>query len=77
MLSLLIAAAIAATVAGPAAVVAPKAPARVCHKIAYLGSRLNSTTICKTKQEWNELQADHDHMVREQQQLNRSMNDNN
>lgn len=75
MLSLLIAAAVAATPA--AAADAAKAPAKVCHKIAYLGSRLNSATICKTKQEWNDLQADHDHMLRQQQQLDRALNDNN
>lgn len=77
MLSLLIAAAVAAAPAPAPTADTTRAPARVCHKIAYLGSRLNAATICKTRQEWNDLQADHDHMLRQQQQLDRALNDNN
>jgi hypothetical protein len=50
--------------------------ARVCHKITYTGSRLGATSICKTRREWDELQWEHDHMLREQQQLDRAWDNN-
>jgi hypothetical protein len=75
MIALIVAAAVAAT---PAAAAAPgkSADQKICHKISYLGSRLNSTSICKTKAEWNELQFEHDRMLRQQQQLDRALNNN-
>jgi hypothetical protein len=49
---------------------------KVCKKITYTGSRLGAVSVCKTRQEWNELQWQHDHLLREQQQLDRALNDN-
>lgn len=68
MISLLIAAAVAAQ-AAPAAGPDTEAKARldgsrkICHTIRYLGSRLNVAKICKTKAEWDEAQADHERGV--------------
>jgi hypothetical protein len=55
---------------------APAAPVEngntmVCRKETYTGSRLGATRVCKTKAEWNEIQAEHDRLLR-QQQSNRS-----
>ncbi len=74
MITLILAAALAAT---PASADAPnKGSARVCHKISYLGSRLNSQTICKSKAEWDQIQWEHDHEVMEAQAKNRTMKSN-
>lgn len=70
--------AMAATIgAQPASVPAARGDEqKVCHKVTYTGSRLGATSICKTKKEWDELQWEHDHLLREQQQLDRALNNN-
>jgi hypothetical protein len=80
MLSLLIAAAAASVAtASPAQPATPVTKAsvggsdQVCHTIKYLGSRLNSAKICKTKAEWNEIQAEHDRLVRQEQTRDRAL----
>jgi hypothetical protein len=76
MISLLIAAALAGAPTAPAVAPAQASDRMICHKISYLGSRLNSTRICKTKQEWDQIQWEHDHEVRDAQEKNRTMKSN-
>ena len=45
----------------------------VCRKMTYTGSRLGATKVCKTRQEWNEIQAEHDRLLRQQQSADRSL----
>jgi hypothetical protein len=66
MISLILAAALATA--------APVADQKICHRITYLGSRLNSQKICKTKREWDQIQWEHDHAVRDAQMKNRALN---
>jgi hypothetical protein len=73
--------AMAATLAAAAPAPAASAQAapgseRVCKKITYTGSRLGAVSVCKTKHEWDEIQWQHDHLLRDQQQLDRALNDN-
>ena len=65
MISLILAAALATA--------APVADQKICHRITYLGSRLNSQKICKTKREWDQIQWEHDKEVRDGQQKNRTL----
>lgn len=80
MISLVFAVVLAAGTTGAAPPSAPAAAAsekagerRVCHKISYLGSRLNSQTICKSKREWDQIQWEHDKEVRDGQEKNRTL----
>lgn len=73
MISLIFAAAVAVSPAAPAVAAGDR---RVCHKISYLGSRLNSQTICKSKREWDQIQWEHDKEVRDGQQKNRTLENN-
>jgi hypothetical protein len=45
----------------------------VCRNMTYTGSRLGATKVCRTKQEWNEIQAEHDRLLRQQQSADRSL----
>jgi hypothetical protein len=74
---LVIAAMAAMLGAGPPATAAPAdAGKKICHKITYTGSRLGAVSVCKTRREWDEIQWEHDHLLREQQQLDRALNNN-
>jgi hypothetical protein len=61
-----------AATATPAAASATDGSERVCKKITYTGSRLGAVKICHSRREWDELQFEHDHLLREQQQLDRA-----
>jgi hypothetical protein len=63
MISLLIAAAVAAQAPADVQKSRLDGSRQVCHTIRYLGSRLNVAKICKTKAEWDAAQADHDRGV--------------
>jgi hypothetical protein len=80
MIAVIVAMAAALGAGPPAAAAAPAHAAagseKVCKKITYTGSRLGAVSVCKTRQEWNELQWQHDHLLRDQQQLDRALNDN-
>ncbi len=45
--------------------------ARICKPIQHTGSRLGTTSVCKTKKEWDDLAAQHRKTL-ERQQLNPS-----
>lgn len=62
--------------AAPHAAQAAAGSEKVCRKITYTGSRLGAVSVCKTKREWDEIQFQHDHLLREQQQLDRALQDN-
>lgn len=67
-------AAAVASVPAPADAAQADSPDRmVCRKMTYTGSRLGATKVCKTRQEWNEIQAEHDRLLRQQQSADRSM----
>jgi hypothetical protein len=74
LLAAMFAAATVAAVPAPATT-APQSDANqmVCRKMTYTGSRLGATKICKTRQEWNEIQAEHDRLLRQQQASDRSL----
>jgi hypothetical protein len=65
MISLLLAAAVAAQPPAPAAGEKARLDGsrKICHTIHYLGSRLNVSKVCKTKAEWDEVQAEHERGV--------------
>jgi hypothetical protein len=52
----------------------PSDTKRICRKITYTGSRLGAVSVCHSKREWDEIQWEHDHLVRERQLLDRALN---
>jgi len=74
LLAAMFAAAAVASVPAPADAAHADSPDQmVCRKMTYTGSRLGATKVCKTRQEWNEIQAEHDRLLRQQQSADRSL----